>query len=151
MVSSIQFERLSDDAKIPRRSREKDAGYDLFSSTDVSIPAGSTRLVKTDICMRLPDPPMKGMSVYGQICERSGLALKSALSVRGGVVDRGYTGNVGIVLRNNSGEDFSVGKGDRVAQLLVCLIMTPTAEEVSDISSDVTERGASGFGSSGTS
>ncbi len=149
--NTLQFQKLSDHGRIPTKAHEGDAGYDIYSAFDLVIPARSTRAVDTDICVRLPDPPMDGMSVYGRIAERSGLAMKKSLSVGGGVVDKGFTGSLGVILHNHSDEDFEVKIGDRIAQFLVTLIMTPCVEEVDNISSEVTERGAGGFGSSGTS
>ena len=147
----IQFQKLSDHATLPTRAHDNDAGFDLYSSFDLVIPARSTRAVDTDICVRLPDPPMDGMSVYGRIAERSGLAKKKSISTGGGVVDTGFTGSLGVILHNHSDFPFEVKIGDRIAQFLVTLIMTPCVEEVDNISSEVTERGAKGFGSSGTS
>ncbi len=147
--NTLQFEKLSDHATTPTRAHRNDAGFDIYSAFDMVIPARSTRAVGTDICVRLPDPPMEGISVYGRIAERSGLAKKKSISVGGGVVDVGYTSELGVVLHNHSDENFEVKIGDRIAQFLVTLIMTPCVEEVDNISSEDTERGAGGFGSSG--
>ena len=147
--NNIQFQKLSDKATIPTRAHEGDAGYDLSSAVNISIPPRSHILVKTGICVRLPDPPIDGMSVYGRIAPRSGLAKKHALDVGAGVVDINFTGQLGVIIFNHSDEEFEVKIGDRIAQLLVTLILTPVVEEVDNISSEVTERGAGGFGSSG--
>lgn len=145
----IQFQKLSEKACLPTRANEGDAGYDLTSAMDVVIPPGKNALVKTDLCVRLPDPPVPGTSVYMQICERSGLAFKKNIRVGAGVIDQGFNGNIGVVLFNHASEDFEVNCGDRVAQAVLKVIMTPCVEEVDNISSEVTERGAGGFGSSG--
>lgn len=152
MTSKLQFQKLSDDATTPSRAHEGDAGYDLYSSVDTTVPARSTKLVATDICVRLPDPPVPNTSVYGRIAERSGLALKKAIAIGGGVVDRAYTGSLGVIVHNHSDADFTVRRGDRVAQFIVEICMTPEVEEVINISgagSVATERGGRGFGSSG--
>ena len=149
--NKIQFQKLSDKATIPKNAHEGDAGYDLSSAHDVVIPPGKNALVKTDLCVRLPEPPIPGTSVYMQICERSGLAFKNNVRIGAGVIDRGFKGNIGVVLFNHGSEDFEVNCGDRVAQAVLKVIMTPCVEEVDDISSEVTERGTGGFGSSGTS
>lgn len=147
--NNIHFQKLSDKACLPTRANGNDAGYDLYSSVDTIVPPRSHTLVKSGICVRLPDPPMDGMSVYGRIAPRSGLAKKYALDVGAGVVDRNYTGQLGVIVFNHSDEAFEVKIGDRIAQLLVTLILTPVVEEVDNISSEVTERGKGGFGSSG--
>ena len=69
----------------------------------------------------------------------------------GGVVDSGYRSDIGVILCNHGDAEFTVNHGDRIAQLLVTVIMAPFVEEVDDISSEVTERGSGGFGSSGMS
>ena len=147
--NTIQFQKVSDHATIPTRAHEGDAGYDIYASVNTVIPPRSHTLVKSGICVRLPDPPMDGMSVYGRIAPRSGLAKKHALDVGAGVVDTNYTGQLGVIIFNHSDEAFEVKIGDRIAQLLVTLILTPVVEEVDDIDGSVTGRGGCGFGSSG--
>lgn len=149
VTNNIQFQKLSDKATIPRRAHPEDAGCDLFSAEDIIIPSGTHKLVKTDICVRLPNPPMEGMSVYGKISSRSGLALKHGINIGAGVVDKNYTGALGVVMFNHGIKDFEVKFGDKIAQLVVELILTPEVEEVDNISTDKTERGDKGFGSSG--
>ena len=149
--NNIQFQKLSDKARMPTRANENDAGYDLFSAQDVTIPPGGNELVKTNICCRLPEPPMPGTSVYGRVAERSGLALKKAIRVGGGVIDKGYRSDVGVILYNHGSETFLVNIGDRIAQMVIQVIMVPEVQEVDNISSEVTERGKGGFGSTGLS
>lgn len=149
MSSKVQFQKLSARASLPKRAHEGDAGLDLSSAHDVVIPARSTGLVKTDISVRLPPPPIAGTSVYGRIGPRSGLALKKNIAVGGGVIDQKYTGQLGVILHNHGDAPFEVRIGDRVGQFLIEVILTPTVEEVDDISTEVTERGSGGFGSSG--
>lgn len=65
-----------------------------------------------------------------------------------GVVDEDYRGNIGVVLFNHSESEFAVAKGDRIAQFICERIFYPTLEEVPTLTD--TERGAGGFGSTGT-
>ena len=148
-TDKIQFQKLSDKAIIPIRAHEGDAGYDLFSSVCDVIPPRSHKLIKTDICVRLPKPPMEGTSVYGRIAPRSGLTLKKAVDTGAGVVDVGYRGPLGVIMFNHSDVDFEVKVGDRIAQLLISVIMTSDVEEVDNISTENTERKGAGFGSTG--
>ena len=67
----------------------------------------------------------------------------------GGVIDSGYKGDVGVILFNNSDVEYQVNVGDRIAQLIVEVCMTPLVKEVYDITEDSTSRGGAGFGSSG--
>lgn len=149
MSDKVQFEKLSDKAIIPKKAHDGDAGYDLFSAVNVAIPPGSSGIVQTNICVRLPKPVMEKSSVYGRVAGRSGLALKQQVTVGGGVIDSNYTGDIGVILFNHSETVFSVFPGDRVAQLLLEVCMTPDIEEVHDIRSSTTMRGAEGFGSTG--
>ncbi len=75
--------------------------------------------------------------------------MKNFIDVGAGVVDYDYRGNVGVVLFNHSDEDFTVQKGDRVAQLILERISMAAAQEVQELSD--TARGAGGFGSTGVS
>jgi dUTP pyrophosphatase len=82
------------------------------------------------------------------VAPRSGLAWKNHIDVGQGVIDQDYRGNVGIVLFNHSAEDFQIGVGDRVAQLILERIAIADVEEVEDLTT--TDRGAGGFRSTGT-
>ncbi len=81
------------------------------------------------------------------LAPRSGLAVKNFIDVGAGVVDYDYRGNVGVVLFNHADVDFTVQKGDRVAQLILERISMAAAQEVQELSD--TARGAGGFGSTG--
>ena len=78
---------------------------------------------------------------------RSGLAWKHSIDVGAGVIDADYRGPVGVILFNHSDVDFEVKVGDRVAQLIIEKIVTPSVTEVDDL--DETVRGEGGFGSTG--
>lgn len=78
---------------------------------------------------------------------RSGLAWKHCIDVGAGVIDADYRGPVGVILFNHSDVDFEVKVGDRIAQLIIEVIMMPDVAEVEDL--DATIRGAGGFGSTG--
>lgn len=80
---------------------------------------------------------------------RSGLAWKNSIDVGAGVIDADYRGPVGVILFNHSDSDFTIKAGDRIAQLILELIITPDVMEVDDL--DATARGDGGFGSTGVS
>lgn len=149
MSENVQFERLSDKAIIPKRAHDGDAGYDLFSAVNVTIAPGRSEVVQTNISVRLPKPFSEKISVYGRVAGRSGLASKKSVTVGGGVIDSNYTGDIGVILFNHSDSVFSVSPGDRVAQLILEVCMTPVVEEVRDIRASASTRGAQGFGSTG--
>ena len=153
-MDTIQFQKLILGAFLPKRSYENifsraDAGYDLLSPLAYVIQPGANCLVKTGIAVRLPLPPVKGLGVYGRVAERSGLALKRMVNVGGGVIDNTYTGDLGVILINNGDEPFKIERGDKIAQLIVEVCMFPKSQEVNDIEGSISERGGSGFGSTG--
>lgn len=151
MTNYLKFERLSESATVPKRSNEYDAGYDLYSPERHVIPpmTSSGYLVKTNIAVEFPKCPM-GMNIFGKVHPRSGLSLKKSIGIGGGVIDRGYTGDVGVVIFNHGDTDFVVEKGDRIAQLVLHLIMSVPTIEITGISGHTTSRGNDGFGSTGT-
>jgi deoxyuridine 5'-triphosphate nucleotidohydrolase len=89
---------------------------------------------------------------YTYTCVRvlsKGLAWKKHVDVGAGVIDRDYTGNIGVVLFNHAQESLFIKHGDRIAQLILERHLMVDVEEVSSISE--TERGSGGFGSTGMS
>ena len=132
---------MSDKAKLPIKATAGAVGYDLFSAEQKTIMPNTRKLIKTDITF-VPPP-----GTYGQVVSRSGLALKYQTDAKAGVIDSDYRGNVAILLANSSDQPVEIGIGDRVAQLILYKISTPNVEQVQDL--DSTERGDSGFGSTG--
>eukprot|EP01032_Pedospumella_encystans_P024329 gene24329-27522_t len=139
----VQVKKLTDLATLPTRGSVHAAGFDLSSAYDLVIPKHGKAIVKTDIAISIPE------GTYARVAPRSGLAVKNFIDVGAGVVDYDYRGNVGVVLFNHADEDFTVQKGDRVAQLILERISMAAAEEVQELSD--TARGAGGFGSTGVS
>ena len=142
--TSIKIKRIHEDAILPSYAHEGDAGLDLCSVDDTSIEPGVTKLIHTGLVMELP----KGTEA--QVRPRSGLALKHSITVLNtpGTIDCGYRGEIGIILINHGKQVFSVQKGMRIAQMVVKPVLEVAVQEVSEISD--TQRGANGFGSSGT-
>lgn len=139
----MQIEIIAEEGMLPIYAREGDAGADLRASEDAEILAGQQVLVKTGVRLGLPD------GVVGLVCSRSGLALKSGIFVLNapGVVDSGYRGEVGVILKNAGSSTFLVKKGDRIAQLMIQKFESPTFVQVEELSE--TSRGEGGFGSTG--
>lgn len=120
-----------------------DAGYDLEISESVSFYGPSIMAVGTGVAVELPE------GCFGLIKERSGFA-QMGLSVLGGVIDNGYRGEIRLVLQytpSEYGDEVHLNAGDRVAQLLILPLTTPTLQQVEELTQ--TERGAGGFGSTG--
>ena len=127
----------------PRKAHDDDAAFDLRSRVDVVIPSGKITLVPTGVFMELP------VGYEAQVRPRSGLALKHGITVLNtpGTIDAGYRGEVGVILINAGENDFSIARGDRIAQMVIQQlsdVQLVAAEQLSD-----TSRGAGGFGSTG--
>jgi dUTP pyrophosphatase len=137
----FHVKKLSEHAVIPSRGSNGAAGYDLHAAYDAVVPKRGKALVKTDLAMII-DP-----SVYGRIAPRSGLAWKHSIDVGAGVIDSDYRGNIGIVLFNHGDDDFIIGKGDRIAQLIFEKIQMVEFAEVDEL--EETNRANGGFGSTG--
>ncbi len=138
----LYVKRLTENATVPVRSSSLAAGYDLSAAYDGVVPARGKALLKTDLSIAIP------ADCYARIAPRSGLAWKHSIDTGAGVIDADYRGNVGIILFNHSDEDFPVKRGDRIAQLILERIYVLDVLEVTTEFSD-TDRGASGFGSTG--
>jgi len=140
---TLRFKRIHPDAVLPAYAHPSDAGMDVRSVADLVIPAGGRALVPTGLVAIIP--PMYEI----QVRPRSGLALKHGVTVLNtpGTIDSGYRGEIGVILANFGDREFSVSKGDKVAQLVFAPVVQPEIEETDTI--DDTDRGAGGFGSTG--
>jgi len=133
---------LNSDSRYPTKSHVTDAGYDLFSTEDVSLQPLQRKVVKTGIKLSIPT------GFYGRIAPRSGLAVKNGVDVLAGVIDSGYNGEIGVVLINTDKfESVNLPKSSRIAQLIFEKCEDVNFETVSSL--DVSERDAGGFGSTG--
>lgn len=140
---TLRFKRIHPDATLPSYAHASDAGMDVRSVEDVTVPAKGRVLVHTGLVMLLP--PM----FEAQVRPRSGLALKHGITVLNtpGTIDAGYRGEVGVILANFGDSDFEVRKGDKIAQIVVAPVLQAHIEEADEI--DETDRGSGGFGSTG--
>lgn len=136
--------KVHPEAIIPSRANDTDAGYDLSSVEDCTVPARQRLLVSTGLAIQVP------VDCYARIAPRSGLSLKGGLQVGAGVVDSGYRGIVKVLLFNHTDTDYEIKKGDRIAQIIFERIYTPSLiEEVPYEELSASDRGAGGFGSTG--
>ena len=131
---------LDEGAIMPRRAHPTDAGLDLFSREEKVIKAKSSAVFDTGVHVNIPE------GFVGMIKSKSGLNIKHDVQSEG-VVDAGYTGAIVVKLYNHGGEDYLVAKGDKITQLVIMPIETPTP--VLAAAFEKTERGDNGFGSSG--
>ena len=130
---------------IPSYETEQSAGMDLHANIDSSItlkPLERT-IIKTGLFIALPP------GFEAQVRPRSGLAAKKGITVLNspGTVDADYRGEIGVILVNLSDEDFVIQDGERIAQMVIAKHERVTWQQM-DVLNE-TERGASGFGSTG--
>lgn len=142
-MMKTKIKRIHEDAIVPYKAHESDAGFDVCSVEDQIIRVGETGLVPTGIQLELPP------QTEAQIRPRSGLALKHSLTVLNspGTIDAGYRGELKIIMINHGKEDFTVTKGMRIAQMVIAPVLEVTLEEVENLSESSRDTG--GFGSSG--
>ena len=131
---------LSEGAIMPTRAHEADAGLDLYARDDVVIHPKDSVILDTGVHIELPP------DTVGFIKSKSGLNVKHGITSEG-VIDEGYTGSIVVKLYNHSGYDYKVKRGDKITQLVVLPVIKPSLELVDSL--EETDRGSSGFGSSG--
>ena len=85
--------------------------------------------------------------VYGRIAPRSGLSIRHSVDIAGGVIDPDYRGEIRVIMVNNGTCIYFVKVGDRIAQLIYEKFETPSLVVIQELTT--TDRGLSGFGSSG--
>lgn len=139
-MDELNIKLLSDNATLPTRANEFDSGLDLYASEDVTVKAGKTLIIPTDIAIELP------LGYEAQVRPRSGMSVKTKLRVVLGTIDHTYHDRIGIIADNIGTQPYEVKKGDRVAQLVIVPVVYPTAREVKEFSYE-SDRG--GFGSTG--
>lgn len=141
----IAWKALTETAKKPAKAHADDAGFDLYSDEDVVIKPHQTVLIKSGYAVQMTPP--KGWNAFLEIKDTSGNAYKLKLSTKAGVVDIGYDGNIGIVVRNNNMfKKIKIGRGAKIAQAIPFLI--PVVNETDWVEKE-TERGDKGYGSTG--
>ena len=138
--------RIDPDLPLPTYARIGDAGLDLCASEDVTLePAGGRALVRTGLAVAIP------VGHAGFIQPRSGIALRNGVTCLNtpGLIDAGYRGELMVLLVNTDPtEEFTVRRGERIAQLVVQRVEHAVLVEVDEFDDD-TERGEGGFGHTG--
>lgn len=143
---SVKYTLLTDTAKRPTKGSERAAGWDLYADTEkpVAINPGESILFKTGVAMSIPS------GYFGALYARSGIASKRGLRPANctGIIDADYRGDISVPLYNDSGKIQTIQPHERIAQLVIQPYMTADLEPVEKL--DKTERGKSGFGSTGS-
>lgn len=134
------------DNPLPAYSTPNSAGMDVRASLDrpITLKPLQRELIPTGLYIELP------AGYEAQIRPRSGLALKKGISVVNtpGTIDADYRGEIGIILINLSGEDFVVENGERICQMVINKVEAIHWSQAESL--EESERGAGGFGHTGT-
>ena len=113
-------------------------GYDLFTPIVFQIQPKEQKTVFIDLAIAPPE------GYYAQLLSKSGLMVLYELEVKAGVIDPDFTGNIGVVLKNNSDQPIEHLVAEQIAQLLFIKVATPTLIQVTSLAE--TEWGEYGFG-----
>jgi len=139
----VKIKKIKNEAILPYKAYESDAGYDIFAAESAVIMPGESALIGTGFAMALP----KGTEA--QIRPRSGLALNHQVTLLNspGTIDEGYRGEIKVILINHGKEPFVVKVGMKIAQMVIAPVLQTSIAEVDVL--DETARGDAGFGSTG--
>ncbi len=146
-MTEVKIKKVRSGASLPAYATDGAAAVDLFAALDapLTLSPGERRLIPTGIALSIPKDTVAVLSA------RSGLSAKKGITAANGigVIDSDYRGEIFFSAVNLSDEPYTVGPGERVAQLMllpVCTMKFLLSEEL-----DATERGEGGFGSTGKS
>jgi dUTP pyrophosphatase len=147
----IKVKRLRQNAKLPTRAYERALAYDFyFAPQDLASvvlqPHNTCKAIynipsklSTGIAMQLPDG-------YGLILRERGSTGIKGLSIRAGVIDEDFRGEVFVLMQNLGDFSVTINPGDKIAQGI--LIPTPTAQVIEVSQLNETQRGEKVLGSS---
>ena len=143
----LKIKKVQENAVIPKRATEGSAGLDLCACIDapLTLSGGDTALIPTGLAIELPS------SQYGAfVFARSGLSIKHGIGLLNavGVIDSDYRGEIKVGVINQVKEPYTIEPGERIAQLVIMPVATLPVEEAQTLGES--ERGAGGFGSTGT-
>jgi dUTP pyrophosphatase len=149
----IKITRQDDRIKVPERATVGSSGYDIaawlptnraFEPDSIVLRPGERALISTGLSIEMP------IGVEGQVRPRSGLAVKSGVTVLNapGTIDSDYRGEVKVLLINHGEAPFEVTNGMRIAQLVFMNIAEGIVFEIGEELGE-TVRGAGGFGHTG--
>lgn len=131
---------LDNEAYLPEKAHPTDAGFDLRTREEKTVPARGNAIFDTGVHMAIPN------GYVGFLKSKSGLNVKHNLTGTG-VIDAGYTGSICVKLYNNGDTPYTFNKGDKIIQIVVLPIFSGGCQLVDSL--EDTERGEGGFGSTG--
>jgi dUTP pyrophosphatase len=135
----------ANDIPLPAYATSGSSGMDIHAAvvTDTTLKPGETSLIPTGFFIEVP------AGYEAQVRPRSGLAIKHNVGVLNtpGTIDSDYRGEVKVILTNFGRLDFTIRRGDRIAQLVIAPVARARWQEVHDLQQ--TDRGSGGFGHTG--
>jgi dUTP pyrophosphatase len=144
----VPLHQLDDELPAPSYARDGDAGADLIATTEVVLPCrGGRAVVPTGVAVAIP------AGYAGLVVPRSGLAARHGLTCLNapGLIDSGFRGELKVILVNHDPEhDYTVSRGDRVAQLVLVKVEQAAFELVGEAGLEDSQRGIGGLGHTGT-
>ena len=138
----MKVKLINEYAQLPTRGSKDAAGLDLYCPFHIKVPADSQKKIPLGIAVEIPNGHM------GLLVPRSSMSktpLRCANSV--GIIDADYRGELSIAYENISCSNYTIFRGDRIAQLIIVPIAIVDVEEAQTLSE--TERGDGGYGSTG--
>ena len=146
-MKELKIKKVRENAKLPTRGTVGSAGMDLYACIDepITLNGGDKAVIPTGIAIGLCSPEYAAF-VYA----RSGLAIKHGIGLLNsvGVIDSDYRGEICVGVINQLKEPYTIEPFERIAQMVIQPVALPELVEVDDL--DETDRGAGGFGSTGT-
>jgi dUTP pyrophosphatase len=144
--SPLKYNLIHPDAIDPKYNYESDSGFDLYSVDEIVIPPFGRALIPTGVCFDIPE----GLEI--QVRTKSGLAINQGLMVLNspGTIDGGYNSEVKVIIFNTNNSEFTIKKGMKVAQGVLCPVIAGGYVELIKVSEiKEKDRNSNGFGSTG--
>lgn len=136
----LKYTLVAGDVTAPTRAYESDAGFDLYAARKITIAGNTVKLVLTGVAFQIPD------GYFGKIYDRSGFGSQTTLSVKAGVIDSGYRGDVRVIMANTGPYPVRIAQGEKIAQMVILPVPEFELREVKKLAPS--KRGEKGFGSS---
>lgn len=145
---NIKIKRLTDTATLPTKAHPSDACFDIYADCPykehVEIKPKEAVTINTGFATNIPN------GYFAAVFPRSGMGIKRHLRLSNstGIIDSEYVGEWLISIYNDGNETQIIKHCDRIAQFAILPVLDVNLNEINEL--DETDRGANGFGSSGT-
>lgn len=134
------IKKLRDDARVPTRAHDDDAGIDLYACGTHTVEPKQTTMIPIGVALEIEE------GCVGLIWDKSSIGSKS-MKTLGGVIDAGYRGEITVMVHNLADTAYTFEHGNKVAQLLVQKVEFPEIVETETLAES--KRGTGAFGSTG--